>query len=108
MTIISNKFVNLFYIGIVSPLLFFSEQNKNSIVVSTLLSLILGLVIIFTGKPKIELTMNDMLKIFNWTCVIPVISCILMKNQINLIDETIIKNIGLSVGAFHIVKYIMH
>lgn len=107
MAIISNKFINLFYIGLVAPLLFFNDKSTDGIFMNMLFGIVLGLIIIFTGKPKIECSMNNMLKIINWLCVTSMICCILAKNGINIINKTTVKNIGVVIGVFHLIMCIL-
>lgn len=104
MTIISNTFVNLFYIGLVAPLLFFNGGKANSITTYGLFVIILVLIVLFTGKPKMEISMNNTLKVINWSCVIPILCYVLLQSKPIAINESYIKFAGLVLGGFHLLK----
>ena len=56
MSIISNKAFNIFHIVLGLFIVYSVNRDKISTIVYILLGLLLGITIVFTGKPRIELS----------------------------------------------------
>lgn len=102
MTIISNNMIHILHIMIMLPVIFYCTEKNVGIHIKLMLGIFLGIIVLFIGRPKLNISINNAINVIDYCLTIPLICFILIGMHVQLTNIPYTKVIGWFIIIAHL------